>query len=91
MNKLPKWKNALYISSAIVIIGLAANGIFRTADAANAAAENTVIINTSSMTSDPSADNGCSPYGCAGCTGCTTLQYQQNSEVVPSSQLEKTY
>jgi hypothetical protein len=91
MNKLPKWKNALYISSAIVIIGLAANGIFHTADAAFAATENAVITNASSITSDPSANNGCSPYGCAGCTGCTALQYQQYFEVVPSSQLEQTY
>jgi hypothetical protein len=91
MKKPAKWKNTLYLASAVGIIGLAAYGIYNTVDASNAlAADNAIIADADSNQNSLTPGSTCSPYGCAGCTGCSLLQYQQNP-VSTDAQLERTY
>jgi len=98
MNKLKKWKKAVYLTSAIGIIGLSTYGIQKTVSAYSEFNQHQTV--EYSFTSDTSSDKinlvpgtVCSPYGCAGCSGCVSLQYQQSVEVLPGSatRIEQVY
>ncbi len=88
MNKLAKWKTAVYLASAIGIIGLSTYGINKTVSAYSDFNQHQTVDYdlTTDLTSDKSSivpGTVCNPYGCAGCSGCVSVQYQQNIEVLP--------
>ncbi|MDD5039199.1 MAG: hypothetical protein PHN78_07810 [Dehalococcoidales bacterium] len=99
MNMLTKWKKAVYLASTVGIISLATYGIYHTADAYNDFTQSQTADCT--LTSGSSSDKSglvpggtlCSPFGCAGCPGCVSLQYQQNIDALPSTttQVEQIY
>ena len=98
MNKLAKWKKAVYLTSAIGIIGLSTYGIQKTVSAYSELNQHQTV--EYSLTSDLPSDKAglgpgtvCSPYGCAGCSGCVSVQYQQSVEVLPDSatRIEQVY
>ena len=90
MNKLAKWKKAVYLASAIGIIGLSTYGIQKTVSAYSEFNQRQTV-EYASTTDLPSDKDGlvpgtvCNPYGCAGCSGCVSLQYQQSVEALPGS------
>ena len=93
MNKLTKWKKAVYLTSAIGIIGLSTYGIHKTVSAYNDFNQHQTVeyALTTDIPSDKSnlvPGSACNPYGCAGCSGCVSLQYQQSIEVLPGSDTE---
>jgi len=87
-----KGPKAIYALTALGILGLAAYGItntIRAADSFSAASPSEqpsiAIQAQGSLTPDGSF---CNPYGCAACSGCVKLQYQQTVETLPSSSAE---
>jgi hypothetical protein len=81
-----KCKKAIYLLSAAGIIGLASFGLYNTINSVNDLNQTqTAIITNSSLTTDPAAGSGCSPYGCAACSACTNIQYQQDVETISDS------
>jgi len=89
MNRIEKWKKALFFSAALGIIGLSTYGIYNTASAYGEFSQSQnsgycLPVNSSSESTDPfPCGASCYPDGCAGCSGCAGVQYQQNTEVVP--------
>jgi hypothetical protein len=84
-----KRKKAAYLVAAVAIFGLASFGIYNTANAiSDFNRAGPAIISNSPEKNDPVNGSGCSPYGCAACSACTKIPYQQNIEVVPESALQ---
>jgi hypothetical protein len=97
MSYFMKWKKALYAAFAVGIIGFAIYGIYNTVLAFNDAkpsqtSGDTLTSGSSGLETVPGGAF-CNPYGCAGCSGCVSLQYQQNINKLPSSgvQVEGSY
>jgi hypothetical protein len=78
-----KLKKSVYFLSAAGIIGLAAFGVYNTANAVSdlKQTQNTEVILPVNSPAGEGLTGGCSPYGCAACPVCTVIQYQQNTVV----------
>jgi hypothetical protein len=89
MFKSMKMQKPLLAMAAVGALGLAAYGIFHTisalADTGSPLPSDQAVINSA----DPEQANPdgafCNPYGCAGCSGCVSLQYQQNVTGTPGT------
>lgn len=99
MSYYMKWKKAIYAVFAVSIFGFAVYGIYNTVlafDDTSPSQTSTDTLASSSTGLEKSTVPGgafCNPYGCAGCSGCVSLQYQQNINALPSSitQIEESY
>jgi hypothetical protein len=82
-------QKALYSLFALGAAGFAVYGVINTAKAVDEAAvpgsaAQTVISADAQGNLTPDG-SFCNPYGCAGCSGCVQLQYQQTVEMLPSA------
>jgi hypothetical protein len=98
MNRFAKWKKVIYLASIIGVTGLLINGIYQTVNAYNdssqlQSADYALIAGSSPDKSALVPGSVCNPYGCAGCSGCVKLQYQQSIKVLPgfSTGIEQMY
>ena len=99
ISGLMKRKNALPLALVVAIFGFSIYGIYHTAYAYHDLRQPqnngyAPVTNPSSDTDSPLPGSTlCNPYGCAGCSGCVSLQYQENIEALPSSttQIEQIY
>ena len=85
-----KFKKAAYYLSAAGIIGLATFGVYNTANAVSdlKQTQNTEIVLPPNSPAGESLTGGCNPYGCAACSVCTVIQYQQNTAVTTESAIQ---
>ena len=89
-----KWKKAAWILSAAGIIGLASFGVYNTMNSINYLKQPQnadAAISANTAVNVPGTGNGCSPYGCAACTVCTQLQYQQNAEIITNTAAQSEF
>jgi len=89
MLNLFKGNKPLLAIAALGVLGISTYGIYNTlnafSDLSTAPSGNQeTAVTTSAYDGGKSDGTFCSPYGCAGCSGCVSLQYQQNVEAVPS-------
>jgi len=89
VNKLSK---PVIAGAVIGIFGLAVYGVSNTVSAyfdnqqTNISGDSGSSVSTVSFNgSTTPGETFCSPYGCAACGGCTSLQYQQSVEELPSA------
>lgn len=87
-----RWKKAAWLLSAAGIISLASFGIYNTVNAIGDLNQpqtaGYISAETSAASNNPATGSGCSPYGCAACSVCTRLPYQQDIEVIPGTALQ---
>jgi hypothetical protein len=87
-----KGQKAIYSLAALGILGFSAYGITNTVKAAN----DVSVLNTAEQAAITTQAQGsltpegsfCNPYGCAACSGCVSLQYQQSVETSPAASAE---
>jgi hypothetical protein len=91
ISRFMKRKNALLLALAAGIISFSVYGFYHTAYAYQdlKQSQGSSYILTAGATSEQKSPvaggTSCRPGGCAGCSGCISLQYQENIEALPSS------
>lgn len=89
MVRIAKLQKPLAAAAFIGTLGLAAYGAFHTisamADYGSPLPADQAALNSADQGQAKPDGAFCNPYGCAGCSGCASLQYQQNITQAPET------